>query len=655
MRPCPAAKLVPVAADAPIRVTSALLADPVGTPPSESGRPIDTHQFTYATSMSFTLETDLVRRLTDLLATATTGLALKEPRGRYAWANDAYRAIHALGPVDPAGRTDDELLPPELIERRRERELRVWSSGTSESFADAVDGGAVHGELHRLDEEGEPVLLGIVCRAAPPDPTQDRFSSLRRQFSHRSCDPPVGTFEMRVAEGRSVWSPEMRVIYGHPRDGSEITAEMVMAQQRPDAELVAAQMADSMASGRPFSFTHRIARLDGSIRVLHCRGGTERDENGETIRIFGTEQDITGQLGDDTELRRMFRHHQLILDSVGDPVFVLDPDGCISFANRAATSLLAMEEPELLGTRLTSLLQPRSACEAVERTLEDGALRRGAHASIRVGSANEVAVECTAAGLGDGDLLQGAVVTLCDVSERRRYENRLRASLSALAAANAQRGALLTAAVEAQENERRAIAAEIHDDTVQVMSAVGLRMERTAASLTDPREAAAVDELRGTVREATARLRHLLFTLTPPELTVGTASAIEAFVTPLAQREGFDWEVRDLLEEEPPMDARLLVYRIAQEALVNVAKHAEARCVSVTLERQGGGIRLTVNDDGVGAAQEAVERSRPGHLGVSAMRHRAQLAGGALTISSTPGQGTLVDAWLPASNWETLA
>jgi PAS domain S-box-containing protein len=605
--------------------------------------------------MSPTLESDLVRRLTDLMAGSTTGLALKHPGGAYVWANDAYRAMHALGPGDVAGRSDDDLLAPAVVQRRRAREERVWTSGAAEPFEDPIDDGAVHGELLRLDEDGEPQALGIICRAGPSYLTQERFSSLRRQFSHPGYDAPVGTFDLDLRSGLSEWSPDLRVIYGHPRHGSEVTQEMVMAQQRPDGELVRAQMLDYLASGQPFSFTHRITRLDGSVRVLHCRGTTERDEGGEPVRIYGTEQDITDQLSDENELRRMFRHHQLILDSVGDPVFVLDPSGCITFANRAATALLAVEEEAIVGTRLTDVLQPRSACEAVERTLHDGALRRGAHASLRVGDATEIAVECTASGLGDGDVLQGAVVTLRDVSERRRYENRLRASLSALAAANAQRGALLSAAVEAQENERRAIAAEIHDDTVQVMSAVGLRMERTAAALTNPAEAAAIDELRATVREATGRLRHLLFTLTPPELAVGTGSAISAFITPLAQREGFAWEVRDQLEEEPPMDARLLVYRIAQEALVNVAKHANARYVSVTLERQGGGIRLTVSDDGVGAAGDAVERSRPGHLGVSARRHRAQLAGGALTISSTPGQGTLVDAWLPAASWETLA
>jgi PAS domain S-box-containing protein len=605
--------------------------------------------------MTATLEADLVRRLTALMTEATTGLALKHPGGVHVWANGAYRAMHAMVPVDIVGRADDELLAPGLAVLRREREERVWASGASESFEDQIDGTMVHGELLRLDEDGEPQLLGVISRAVPQVQTQARFSSLRRQFSDPEYDAPVGTFDLDLRTGLASWGAETRTIYGLPRDHGEVTTEMIMAQQRPDRAAVEAQMAGFLASGEPFSFTHRITRMDGAIRVLHCRGATEQDADGQPIRIYGTEQDITDQLSDETELRRMFRHHQLILDSVGDPVFVLDPNGCITFANRAATALLARDEQELVGTRLTELLQPRSAYEAVERTLEDGALRRGAHANIRVGGATEVAVECTASGLGDGDVLQGAVVTLRDVSERRRYENRLRASLSALAAANAQRGALLSAAVEAQENERRAIAGEIHDDTVQVMSAVGLRMERTAAALSDPKEAAAVDELRATVREATARLRHLLFTLTPPELAVGTAPAIEAFITPLAQREGFAWEVRDRLEEQPPMDARLLVYRIAQEALVNVAKHANARYVSVTLERQGGGIRLTVSDDGVGAAGDAVERSRPGHLGVSAMRHRAQLAGGALTISSTPGQGTLVDAWLPAASWETLA
>jgi signal transduction histidine kinase len=103
----------------------------------------------------------------------------------------------------------------------------------------------------------------------------------------------------------------------------------------------------------------------------------------------------------------------------------------------------------------------------------------------------------------------------------------------------------------------------------------------------------------------------------------------------------------DAMDREPPPDARVICYRIAQEAIANVRKHARASHVEVVLVSEGGGTRVVIRDDGVGFDPERTAPA-PGHLGLPDMRERAELAGGWLRISSAPGSGTVVEFWIPS-------
>jgi signal transduction histidine kinase len=105
--------------------------------------------------------------------------------------------------------------------------------------------------------------------------------------------------------------------------------------------------------------------------------------------------------------------------------------------------------------------------------------------------------------------------------------------------------------------------------------------------------------------------------------------------------------LEDRLRSEPDEQARIILYRIAPEALTNVAKHAEAREVEVLLAQRDGGSMVRIADDGVGFQPESA-RTAPGHMGLAAMRERARLAGGRIRIDSAPGTGTVVECWIPS-------
>jgi signal transduction histidine kinase len=207
-----------------------------------------------------------------------------------------------------------------------------------------------------------------------------------------------------------------------------------------------------------------------------------------------------------------------------------------------------------------------------------------------------------------------------------------------------QRRRLLEHVVRAAEDERTRIAHDIHDDPVQKMVALKMRLEmlkRKHPGLSDVEES--LDVMRLTIKS----MRTLLFDLSPPTLEEeGLGSAL----TYLLENAGssFEWSVDDdELDEEPSVRTSLILYRIAQEAFANARKHAKAAHVRVTQRPQDGGTWMQIVDDGVGFKPQEAVVAAPGHLGLAAIRGRAEMAGGWSKLWSLPGQGTTLDVWLP--------
>jgi PAS domain S-box-containing protein len=239
---------------------------------------------------------------------------------------------------------------------------------------------------------------------------------------------------------------------------------------------------------------------------------------------------------------------------------------------------------------------------------------------------------------------------MTDITEIKRTEEKLTESLEILKRTIEQRRALLSRLEQAQEQERRRIAADIHDDSIQVMSAVDMRLQMLERQVDSSDAVAAIGEIKDTVQLAIDRLRHLLFELRPPVLDrEGLAPALEIYLERMGSETGIGVELVDQMQTEPPPDLRAIAFRIAQEALSNVRKHANASRVVVNLSGSESGLSVRITDDGDGFDRSGVEIAEPGHLGLSTMRERAELAGGSFVIESTPGSGTTVEFRLPFS------
>jgi signal transduction histidine kinase len=197
-------------------------------------------------------------------------------------------------------------------------------------------------------------------------------------------------------------------------------------------------------------------------------------------------------------------------------------------------------------------------------------------------------------------------------------------------------------------DEPHGLAAAIHDDAVQVLDAVALRLAQASARVSDTRESAHVKDLAEEVRAAADRLRVLLLrSTTAPNHDLSLAIAREA--EQLRAQGGFELELVDQLGRQPPRQQAESLVRIARELLTNVRKHAAADSAKMTLASVEGGVLLRVEDDGAG-----FDRTRPRtrvrtHAGLRLIERQVRQAGGRWSISSRPGQGTVVEVWLSDS------
>jgi PAS domain S-box-containing protein len=361
-------------------------------------------------------------------------------------------------------------------------------------------------------------------------------------------------------------------------------------------------------------------------------------------------QDVTRLRATERRLRQAnaeLGRFQALVEASRDFIAIAGLDGKVSYLNPGGRALVGLEpDDDLTSTTIADYL----TAEGLEQSLavEQPAVRE--HGSwqgestlrhFRGGPPIPVAIASFLMHDPDTGAPFGLATVQRDMTERLATERSVRHLLE-------HRQALLERLVEAQETERAKIAGDVHDDPVQALAVVDLRLGLLRRRITEqaPQLLDAVGAVQETVVAATQRLRALLFDLEAPDLDHGLAPALERAAEELFRDTGTRVEVA--AGSEPPADRslRTVAFRIAREALVNARKHAGAGHVWVTVRDSDGGLAVHVADDGVGLGRGPM-RSAPGHHGVTGMRDRASLAGGEVVLADRPGGGALVSLWLP--------
>jgi PAS domain S-box-containing protein len=240
-----------------------------------------------------------------------------------------------------------------------------------------------------------------------------------------------------------------------------------------------------------------------------------------------------------------------------------------------------------------------------------------------------------------------SVMSIRDISEIQRAQFVMDLGLDFEEASGRDRQALLDHLIRAQEEERGRIAADVHDDTIQMLAAANLPIQQLRNMLNDPDQLDIVDRVERMLSLAMSNLRQLIFNLRPPSLEHGdVATALRALLDDMKADLGISYRVDDQCTAGLGLSTKTLLYRSASEALANVRKHARASHVQVRFRSAADGCLMRIVDDGVGYSPAQVEQ-RPGHVGLTLIRERAEIAGGWCRIESTPGGGTTLEFWVP--------
>ncbi len=342
-----------------------------------------------------------------------------------------------------------------------------------------------------------------------------------------------------------------------------------------------------------------------------------------------------------------------------DAIVLIDPsDPDVSWpivdCNEAACRMNGYAREELIGRSIDVLNltegTPQERATYLARLQRKGVIKLETNHRHRDGHVIPVEVSTSLVVIGGRELVLGVDR---DISLRKQNQEKLRASYEALRRADEERGRLLARLVAGHEEERMRVADDIHDDSVQVLTAVSFRLAALRSHLPQDLESKVL-QLEETVEQAIARMRHLMFELRPASLDrVGLAAALREYVERMSGDGQPLVAFVDHLEREPSPDMRILLYRLVQEALTNVRKHAGAWHVEVSTRREGEGVLVRVVDDGVGFDVQL--RQTPGHLGLISMRERAELVGGWFAVESAPGRGTTVAFWIPDAATGRLA
>ena len=367
------------------------------------------------------------------------------------------------------------------------------------------------------------------------------------------------------------------------------------------------------------------------------------DETGE-LRGFGkVTRDMTERRNTEQALRESEERFRLLVQGVRDyGIFMLDPAGHIISWNIGAQRINGYEEQEILDKHFSIFYPPEDISDGkpereLREAITEGRLEDEGWRLRKDGTRFWANVIITPLFDETGKLRGFGKVTR-DMTERRNTEQVL-----------AERRRLLGHLVEAQELERRRIAWDVHDDSIQAMVAVGMRLQLLAARLPDE-ERATVAQLEESVRASVNRLRNLVVHLRPTAIDEhGLVPALSGYLRDVVSTWGITAELTGDLAGEPPTPTAVTIFRICQEALANVRKHAGATRVDIRLTSTNGGTLAEVHDNGRGFPEQ-VNNDPQRNFGLIEMRERAETAGGWWSVTTGQDEGTTVRFWLPHSS-----
>jgi PAS domain S-box-containing protein len=340
-------------------------------------------------------------------------------------------------------------------------------------------------------------------------------------------------------------------------------------------------------------------------------------------------------------LRQSEERYRELFENARDAIYVHDLEGNYVRINRAAERLSGYTREEIVGHKFTEFVAPDHA-RYVGDSFYTKLAQRGEttyEVDVIAKDGRRVPVEVSSRAIYENGELVGVQGMARDITERKLAQDALQLFSRQL--------------IEAQEDERRRIARELHDQIGQVLTAVKMNLHMVQRVCHPEESGLYINDNIEAVDQALRLVRDLSIELRPPVLDdLGLATALRWYVDRYANRTGLNVEVIiELLDENERFsrEVETACFRIAQEALTNVARHAQASHIIVQLAKEGSTLLLSIKDDGVGFDVESLRKGAPraATLGLVSMQERAHVAGGTIEIDSATSKGTEVRFMLP--------
>lgn len=631
------------------------------------------------------------------------GLAwIKDIEGHYVYANAAAEKAFSTSYEKLYGKTDGDIFPTDIAAQFKKNDELAIKEGKGVQVVETLkhEDDVLHYSLVSKfpipGPDGRPALIGgtafdITERLHAEEAlreSEERFRAILRQatagivrkdsegkliFVNQAFCNMLGYTEAELL-GKTMWD----FMY------EEDIAENKLSYDR------------LMLEGTPFKLERRLIREDGSVIWVDASVSPIMDAQGKPQSAVAVEVDITGrkqaeealqQLNLQLEERVLSRTaklrmvNQTLRDEIAErkrmeealrqseaiaheneaklrslfdllPVGIsfLSPEGKVVQTNSALLDILKVSKEQLERGEYRSRNYiradgtPMPASEfASARAIAQNRTVYNVETGIVLENGEVVWTSVSAAPVNVADV--GIIVVTVDITENKRAERALQES-------HARLRVLSQRLVEVQEDERRALARELHDRVGQTLAALNINLiiinSQLSPDVTEQIGTRLNDSMK-LVAETIALVRDVMTDLRPAVLDdYGLEAALEAHLSQYILRYGINVSFEKPEEPLPRLGSSVAMtfLRIAQEALMNIARHAQATQVHLSLRRDKDEICLSIQDNGIGI-QSWQDANRPGSHGLTIMRERAEAFGGNLQVRSIPGQGTTVDASIP--------
>jgi PAS domain S-box-containing protein len=382
--------------------------------------------------------------------------------------------------------------------------------------------------------------------------------------------------------------------------------------------------------------------LGSNGKWLHFTASPIKNFSGGVIAAIETLQDVTERKRAEWALQESEKSYRELFEVALDAIWVSDAKGNILKANEATEKLTGLSSEELARGNIKTFLGEdglRLAKDISRRLLKDETLAQPYEQHLTRRDGTEATVMLTTSPILSNGRLVAFQNIARDITEQKRMQEDLRFYLQEI--------------TRAQEEERQRIARELHDSTVQTLIALLHQLENLLGdkAALPVREAKALWGFYEAIRDVVREVRRFSRDLRPSILDdLGLLPALEWLTGELTKEYGVKTSLKVIGSERRfSPEAELVLFRIVQEALRNIAKHAQASKAEVKVEFDKHRVQATINDDGVGfeLPQSLGDLVQTGKLGLAGMQERVQLLGGSLKLKSELGEGTTIVAKVP--------